>query len=30
MFFNQNVDAGLKTRDDEVVEPGENFKYLGS
>lgn len=30
MFFNHHVDAGLKTREDEVVEPVENFKYLGS
>ena len=29
MFFNHHVDAGLKTRDDEVIEPVENFKYLG-
>ena len=27
---NHHVDAGLKTRDDEVIEPVENFKYLGS
>ena len=30
MFFNHHVDAGLKTRDDEVIEAVENFKYLGS
>jgi len=30
MFFNHHVDVGLKTRDDEVIEPVENFKYLGS
>ena len=30
MFCNHHVDAGLKTRDDEVIEPVENFKYLGS
>ena len=30
MFFNHHVDAGLKTRDDEVIGPVENFKYLGS
>ena len=30
MFFNNQVDPGLKTRDDEAIEPAENFKYLGS
>ena len=30
MFFNHHVDPGLKTRGDEVIEPVENFKYLGS
>lgn len=30
MFFKHHVDAGLKTRDDEVIEPFENFKFLGS
>ena len=30
MFFNHHVDPGLKTRDDEVIEPVENFKYVGS
>ena len=29
VFCNHHVDAGLKTRDDEVIEPVENFKYLG-
>lgn len=31
IFFNHDVDAGLKTRDHEVVtDPVENFMYLGS
>ena len=30
MFFNHHIDAGLKTRDDEVIESVGNFKYLGS
>ena len=30
MFFNHKVDPGTKTRYDEVIEPVENFKYLGS
>ena len=30
VFCNHHVDAGLRTRDDEVIEPVENFKYLGS
>ena len=30
VFCNHHVYAGLKTRDDEVIEPVENFKYLGS
>jgi len=30
MFFNNQVDPKLKTRDDEAIEPVENFKYLGS
>ena len=30
MFFNHQVDPGLKTRDDEAFEPVENLKYLGS
>ena len=30
MFFNHHVDPGLKTWDDEVIEPVKNFKYLGS
>ena len=30
MFFNHQVDPGLKTRDDEAFEPVENFKYLKS
>ena len=30
MFFNNHVDPGLKTRDDEAIEPVENFKYLVS
>ena len=29
MLSNHHVDPGLKTRDDEVIEPVENFKYLG-
>ena len=30
MFFNNQVDPGLKTRDEEAIEPVDNFKYLGS
>ena len=30
VFCNHHVDAGLETRDDEVIEPVENFKCLGS
>ena len=30
MFFNNQVDPGLKTLDDEAIEPAENFKYLVS
>ena len=31
IFFHHDVDAGLKTRDREVViDPVENFMYLGS
>ena len=29
MFFNHRVDPMLKTRDDRVIEPAENFMYLG-
>ena len=30
VFVNHHVDAGLKIWDTEVIEPVENFKYLGS
>ena len=30
MFFYNHIDAGLKTQDSKVIEPAENFKYLGS
>ena len=31
MFFYHHVDAGLKTQDSKaIIEPAENFKYLGS
>ena len=30
VFCNHHVDAGLETRDDEVIKPVENFKCLGS
>ena len=29
-LFNHHVNPELKTRDDNVIEPVENFKYLGS